>query len=354
MAQLARRVGPVIALALAGAGCGVAAGTSTVRPSQTIPPPPAALAPAAAGTRTSPPAPTTLPAPTALPAPNGASDSAPAAAPSNAAAPAAGGPDASRPCGVTAAAPGYDHVVWIVIENRGFGDVVGSPAAPYLASVARACGLATGYSGVAHPSLPNYLAMTSGSTHGVSDDANPSSHPINGPSIFSLLGGDWRSLQESMPANCARAGAGEYAVKHNPAAYYTSLTAACAVQDVPLAASPDISARFTLLTPNLCHDMHDCSTAAGDGWLASEMPLLLNSPTYRAGHTAIFITWDENDSGGAVVPTYVLAPSVRPGTQVSAAFTHYSLLRTTEELLGLSPLLGAAAQAPSMAAPFGL
>lgn len=339
MAQLVRRVAPIVAAALTAAGCGVAAGTSTVRPSQTIPPPAAQPGPAPATQAFPPPAAQPIPPPTAEPGPATAAQA---------------GPDASRPCGVVTAAPAYEHVVWIVMENRGFGDVVGSPAAPYLASVARACGLATGYAGVAHPSLPNYLAMTSGSTHGVGDDADPAAHPISGPSIFSLLGSDWRSLQESMPASCDRAGAGEYAVKHSPAAYYTSLTAACAAHDVPLAASPDISARFTLLTPNLCHDMHDCSTAAGDGWLASELPLLLDSPTYRAGHTAIFTTWDENDSGGSTVPTYVLAPSVRPGTQVSTAFTHYSLLRTTEELLELSPLLGAAAQAPSMVAPFGL
>ena len=230
------------------------------------------------------------------------------------------------------------------MENRGYGDVVGSSSAPYLASLARACGLATDYSGVAHPSLPNYIALTSGSTHGIGDDSGPSAHPVPGPSIFSLLGGGWRSLQESMPGACDRGSAGRYAVKHNPAAYYTDLGASCTAQDVPLdARPPDISARFTLITPNLCDDMHDCSTAAGDTWLAGQMAQILDSPTYRAGATAVFVTWDENDSGGTTVPTYVIAPSVPPGARVATAFTHYSLLRTTEELLGLQPMLGAAA-----------
>jgi hypothetical protein len=244
--------------------------------------------------------------------------------------------------------------VWIIMENRGEGDVVGSPSAPYLASVARRCGLATNYHGVGHPSLPNYIALTSGSTHGITDDDDPGSHLLAGPSIFSLLGAGWRSLEESMPKPCDRTSGGEYAVKHNPAAYYTGLGAACATQDVALGAGPDLTAPFTLITPNLCHDMHDCSTAAGDAWLAGEVPQIVNSATYGAGHTAVFITWDENDSGGTTVPTYVIAPSVRPDTQAADAFSHYSLLRTTEELLGLAPLLGAAAGAPSMAAAFNL
>lgn len=258
------------------------------------------------------------------------------------------------PCGSTATPPSYQRVVWIVMENRSFGDVVGSPSAPYLASVARACGLATHYNGVAHPSLPNYLAMTSGSSHGISDDDGPSSHPLADPSIFSLLGSGWRSLQESMPTNCDRGHTGDYAVKHNPAAYYTTVGAACATQDVPLTSPPDLSARFTLLTPNLCHDMHDCSTATGDTWLAGEVAAIVDSPTYRAGTMAVFVTWDENDSGDGPVPTYVIAPSVRPGTRSAVPYTHYSLLRTTEELLGLHPLLADAGAATSMRSGFNL
>jgi phosphatidylinositol-3-phosphatase len=247
-------------------------------------------------------------------------------------------------------------VVWIIMENRSYSDVVGSSSAPYLATVARECGLATNYRSVTHPSLPNYVALTSGSTYGIDDDNAPASHPLAGPSIFSLLGSGWRSLEESMPAPCDRGSGGEYAVKHNPAAYYTDLGPSCAAQDVALGsgATPDVSARFTLLTPNLCHDMHDCSTEAGDSWLASALPQILDSATYQAGHTAVFITWDENDSGASPVPTFVLAPSVQPGTRASAPFTHYSLLRTTEELLGLQPLLGASAVASPMETAFNL
>jgi hypothetical protein len=246
-------------------------------------------------------------------------------------------------------------VVVIVMENRALDEVAGSGSAPYAAHLARICASASGYSGVAHPSLPNYIALTSGSTHGISDDAGPGSHPIPGPSIFSLLGTGWRTLAESMPSPCDRSGGGEYATKHNPAVYYTSLAGSCPAQDVPLdAVAPDLSARFTLIIPNLCHDGHDCSTATADRWLSAEVPRMIASPEYRAGRTAVLITWDENDEGGTLVPTYVIAPSVRPGTVVSARLDHYAMLRAIESMLGLSPLLGAAATAPDLRGPFHL
>lgn len=259
-----------------------------------------------------------------------------------------------EPCTGSAPPARFDHVVWIVMENHGLGQIDGSPAAPYLNRLGRACGVATDYSGVAHPSLPNYIALTSGSTDGISDDSGPSSHPVAGPSLFSLLGSGWRSLEEGMPTNCDRGTSGEYAVKHNPAAYYTSIAVPCQTQDVPLGARPDLSARFTFITPDLCHDMHDCPIGKGDSWLSQEVPEILTSPEYQAGATALFITWDEDESGGTLVPTYVIAPSVVPATRSAAPLDHYSLLRTTEELLGLTPLLGRAAGAASMTVPFHL
>jgi hypothetical protein len=237
------------------------------------------------------------------------------------------------------------------MENRGLTQVSGSPQAPYLNSLAGACGLAINYSGVSHPSLPNYIALTSGSTQGIADDTG---RPLGVPTLFGLLGKDWKALEESMPSDCDQTSGGEYALKHNPAPFYTTIAAECAIQDVPLTNPPDISARFTFITPNLCHDMHDCSTSAGDRWLSTEVPLILDSTEYRSGNTALLITWDENDSGGSAVPCYVIAPSVPPGTRSATAFNHYSLLRTTEEMLGLAPLLGRAASAPSMREAFHL
>jgi phosphatidylinositol-3-phosphatase len=261
-----------------------------------------------------------------------------------------------RPCGRPGSPPSrYAHVIWIVMENESYADVLGSSDAPYLRGLAKACGSATHFTAEAHPSLPNYVAMTSGSTQGVTDDDGPSSHKLAVPSIFSQLGTRWRALQEAIPAPCGQGNSGRYAVRHNPAAYYTNIRASCRRRDVRLTARPNLSAAFTFVTPDLCHDMHDCSVATGDRWLAGFVPRVLHSRQYAAGGTALFITWDEDDySSGNVIPTLVIAPHTAPGTRSAGPFTHYSLLRTTEELLGLPTTLGAAAQASSMRAAFGL
>jgi hypothetical protein len=260
----------------------------------------------------------------------------------------------SGPCGTTTAAPAtYDHIVWILMENHSYSEIVGSPSAPYINQIAGECGLATNYFAISHPSLPNYIALTSGSTQGITDDNPPSSHPLNVPSIFSQLDpGNWRSLEESMPSSCDKTNSGEYAVRHNPAAYYTNLSD-CSTLDVPLGSTPDLSAKFTFVTPNLIDDMHDGTIQQGDTWLSTFLPKVFSSSEYQAGKTAVYITWDEDDSSlGNHVATILIAPSVKPGTQSSTLFNHYSMLRTTEEQLGLS-LLGNGATATSMRGAFG-
>ncbi|MEO7982353.1 MAG: alkaline phosphatase family protein, partial [Sporichthyaceae bacterium] len=260
----------------------------------------------------------------------------------------------------------YDHVIWIWFENK--APVVGSSAAPYLTSLAAQCGLATDYHGIAHPSLPNYLAATGGSTAGVTDDGPPSAHPVAGPSLFSQVtdsGRQWRSYQESMPGTCALTDSGRYAVKHNPAAYYPGVRTDCARWDVPLGAptggaladalATGALPAFAFVTPDMCNDMHDCSVATGDAWLARWVPTILSSSAYAGGRTAVVVTFDEDDrTSGNRVSTVVVAPSVRSGTTSGTTFDHYSLLRTTEELLGLPPTLGKAATAASMRDAFGL
>jgi hypothetical protein len=260
-------------------------------------------------------------------------------------------------------APGaaVKHVVWVVFENKKYDQVIGSPNAPTFNALAGQCGLATNFSAEAHPSLPNYIAMTSGGTQGITDDSGPSSHRLGVPSIFSQVG-DWRALQEDMPSNCDTGNTGTYAVRHNPATYYANLSD-CAQRDVPLGPTPDLSARFTFVTPNLCNDMHSCPTQSdaatevrtGDRWLASFLPKVVATPQYASGSTVVFLTFDESEGGSSQqVPTFVVSPSTPKGARSGTAFTHYSLLRTTEELLGLSPYLGAAASASSMRAAFGL
>ena len=246
----------------------------------------------------------------------------------------------------------YSHVVWIMLENVGYS-VVGSPSATYLNSMAAKCALATNDVAISHPSLPNYVALTSGSTQGIADDNEPSSHPLNVPNIFSQLQGNWRSYAESMPSSCDKVTSGQYAARHNPAVYYTNLPS-CSRNDVALTTSLNLSAAFTMISPNICNDMHSCPVATGDAWLKKYVPMILASRQYQSKSLALFITFDENDQAASNhVPTVVVAPSVPAGLRVPSRLTHYSLLRTTEALLHL-PLLGGARSASSMLTSFHL
>lgn len=258
----------------------------------------------------------------------------------------------SSPCGQKGTAH-YNHVVWILLENVGYS-VIGSRSAPYLNALTAACGLATHDYAVSHPSLPNYVALTSGSTQGIADDSEPSAHPLSVPSIFSELGNNWSSLVESMPSRCDHVTSGEYAARHNPVVYYSSLSASCPRNDVPLSIPLDLVKAFTFIAPNICDDMHSCSVATGDRWLQRIVPSILASSQYQSRSLALFITFDENNSQSSNrVPTWVIAPSVPRGVRVGVRYTHYSLLRTSESLLHV-PLLGHARNAPSMVGPFHL
>jgi hypothetical protein len=213
----------------------------------------------------------------------------------------------------------------------------------------------------------------------VSTDTTPGALPGGGlslPSIFGLLDGNWRALDESMPVPCDLTNSADssgqilYAVRHNPAAYYLELRSggggdrSCAADSVALdASSPlDLSAAFTFVTPNLVDDMHKtdytldpaAQIAAGDAWLSGFLPQVFASDDYQAGRTIVFLTWDEGSATDARVPLIVASPYVSPGLVVRSPATHYDLLRTTEDLLGLQPYLGHAATATSLRAAYGI
>ena len=270
---------------------------------------------------------------------------------------------AASPCGARTTPPDrYDHVVWIWLENHTSGQVFDH--APYLDTLRRQCGSITRYASVGSPSLPNYLAATSGSTTGVSQDVPPAQHPVDRDNLFRQVraaGGTATSFVEDMPVPCELADRGRYAVRHNPATYYIGNDdrAACTRDDVPLgtpaagALVDAIDARlptFSFVVPNLCDDMHDCAVATGDQWLRQVVGRILASSAYAAGRTAVFIVWDEPTP----MPFLVVAPTaVTPSGSVPTA-DHYSLLRTTEELLGINDHIGAAATAPSLRTAFGI
>lgn len=283
----------------------------------------------------------------------------------------------SGPCGFLQPAQAhYSHVLWIWMENHSYGAVIGSPSAPFENQVAAQCGLATNYHNVTHPSLPNYIAATSGLGLGqlgpFYPDCDPSPSCSAGPGVQSIFSQapSWKGYAESMNSPCAKGSSGDYAARHNPAVYYQSLAAACAANDVPIAnLYRDLSAgslpAFSFVTPNLIHDTHDGSVSDGDRWLRTVLGDITSAPQYRAGTVAVFIVWDEGEGGGTSncaanttdvgchVPALVLSASTRSGTASAGLFSHYSLLRTAEDLLGL-PALGQAAAAASMAPAFGL
>jgi phospholipase C len=252
------------------------------------------------------------------------------------------------------------------MENRTYSSVLGNGStAPKLSSYAAKCGLATASYAVTHPSLPNYLAATSGSTGGVTTDCSPGSCPQYPRSLFAQIqsaGKQWRAYVESMPQKCSAAISGRYAPKHNPAAYFTPVRSRCRSWDVPMGGSSGAFANalvhsalpaFSFVTPNMCHDGHDCSTSTADAWLGGWLGRITTSAAYRAGDTAVFVTWDEGVGSNQHIATVVLAPTVPPGLRSATRFTHYSLLRTTEDLLGL-PRLGSAAAARGMRVAFHL
>jgi len=274
-------------------------------------------------------------------------------------------------CGLVASAPTYKHVIVIMEENASYANVIGGSAAPYITSLANACGLATNYHNVTHSSLPNYLALTGGlplqRLGSYLNDCLPRGCPQVAPSSIFQEVGNWKAYEESMPSPCDRSNSGSYAPKHNPALYYAGLGVTCRTRDVSLGTTSSSSLlgdlannttapKYMFVTPNLCNDGHDCGIAGSEAWLIKWVPLLIASGAYKARDTAIFIVWDEGEGGNysagehcvassdtsCHVPLIVVAPSVPKGVKVGGNYSHYSLLATIDWLLGVPDLSGAA------------
>jgi phospholipase C len=258
---------------------------------------------------------------------------------------------ASVPAPPAAVSPyaGIDHVVVIMMENHSYGAIVNNPAAPYLNSLIRTYGLATNYTGIAHPSEPNYVALFSGSTQGVTDDGV---HNFGGRNLADQLeakGKTWRVVAEDVPLGCYAGatyyggpdGAGWYARKHEPAIMFTDIShnASRCAHITDLRHFSLTAANFQLVVPNMCHDMHDCSVATGDAFLKRFVSPITTNPNFA--HTLVVITFDEGtDSlgGGGRIATVLVGPMVKTGVRSATAHNHYSLLRTIENVWSLGCL----------------
>jgi len=252
------------------------------------------------------------------------------------------------------------RVWWIILENHEAGSIIGSPQAPYLNSLVDRYGLATNYYATSHPSEPNYVSLVAGSTLGVTSDGT---YHLDSPSLFSELataGLAWRVYAQDDRPDCYTGSSayggtdgpgapGAYARKHNPAISFVSVADhpdQCRnIQ--PLAAFDPNAGAFEMIVPNLINDMHDGTLGQGDAFLKAFVPSITASPAFEAGGV-LFITFDEGSTSdgslgdhGGHVATVIVAPGGTAGFRDQAYADHWSLLRTTEDVLGLPCLAGA-------------
>lgn len=234
--------------------------------------------------------------------------------------------------------PRLDHVVVIVFENHERDAVLGNGSAPTFDRLAARYADLADYHALTHPSLPNYLALVSGSTQGITDDCTTCS--AHGPSIGTLLTlahRSWGGYAEGFPSSP------RFAKNHMPFLYF-------ARQEThvhPLTAfSATAPPAFAFVVPDLCSDAHDCPVSRADGWLARFVPPLLRLP-----RTAVFVVFDEGSTdrgGGGHVAALALGSAISGHVRSVQPGGHYVLLRTIEDALGLRPL-GASARARPLA-----
>jgi len=263
----------------------------------------------------------------------------------------------------------FQHVFVIMMENTGYSNLIGNPNAPWINSTAAQFGLATQYTGVSHPSQPNYIAATSGSTNGVLDDKDVT---IDVPNIVDQVeagGRTWKAYMQSMSLCTTKlqhaCGNQLYERKHNPFVSYLDVQSSASRManivdfgqlDSDLA-SGDV-ANYIWISPDQCNDMHGrggpstdpCNfgnipglIATGDAFLFSTVSKIMASPAWN-GNSVIFVTWDESDfpfadvsgccdavPGGGHVVTLVISHSDHAARTSSLAYNHYSMLATIEQ-----------------------
>lgn len=248
--------------------------------------------------------------------------------------------------------PRFEHVFLIVLENREY-DPGQDP--PFLTGLARAGAASVNYYAVTHPSLPNYLALISGRTFGITSDST--SVTLKGETVVGQLeqvGMSWKAYMEGMPKPCFRGvQSGRYVKRHNPFMYFASIrndTRRCARVQPLAGLYADLESgtipNFVWITPDLCHDGHDCGTDAVNTFLQKVVPRITASPAYH-DRGVLFITYDEGNSNagccryaaGGHVQTVFTSDAITGGPRLTTAADHYSLLRTIEDGFGL-PHLG--------------
>jgi acid phosphatase len=243
---------------------------------------------------------------------------------------------------VTVAVPRPAHTVVVMFENQPYGAVIGNPQARYINALARSGALFTASFAVSHPSEPNYLALFSGSTDGVTSDQCPTSlHAPNLAADLIAKGITFAGYSEGLPRTGSQVcQLGSYARKHAPWTDFTGLPRSVNQPFTRFAAGgfaklPVVS----FVIPDLCNDMHDCSVGTGDGWLRAH---LSGYAIWARNHRSLLVvTFDEDDgSHSNHIATIFAGQQVRPG-RYGTPIDHYNVLRTIEQAYGL-PFRGAA------------
>lgn len=246
--------------------------------------------------------------------------------------------------------PNFSHVYTILLENQEYGNIVGGSSAPYLNSLIAQYGLSTNFTGITHPSEPNYIALFAGSTQGTTSDGIYNLSAKNVADQMEAKGKTWKMFAQNVPLNCftgatftgGEDGSGTYARKHEPAISFTDISGSpsrCA-NITDFTHFDPAAANYEFITPNLCNDMHNCSIAMGDSFLKGFVPKILNSAAWQQGGV-LFITWDEgltNIGGGGHIATLVISKQVPAGFKSATAHNHYSILKTIEDAWGLGCL----------------
>jgi hypothetical protein len=250
------------------------------------------------------------------------------------------------------------HVIIVWLENHEYGSVTAS-SMPYYYGLLHTYGQATSYYAVTHPSLPNYLAVWSGSTQGVTDDNIHNLSAVSLSNQLTAAGLSWRAYMQDYPGTGCFTGSsntggtdgpgvsGTYVRKHNPPMSFTYVSgSATQCGNVQPLARFDPSVNVAFVSPNLCNDAHDCSLTTADNFLKGFLPSVFNAPDWA--HTALFVSFDEgstNTNGGGHVTMLVARPGLS-GFTSATVHNHYGMLRTVEDTFGLGCLANSCTAAP--------
>ena len=255
--------------------------------------------------------------------------------------------------GMTYAQVQPNHIVILVLENKAYREIYNDTSAPYLNSLIQnpRTALFTRSFALARPSQPNYIMLFSGSPQGVNSNNTPTNLPFLAPNLgASLLANSYSfaGYSEDLPyTGFTDSAFAYYKRKHNPWVNWQGNAA----NGIPVSANKpftEFPTNYTALPtvsfviPNELHDMHDGTVKMGDTWIQDNMDGYVQ--WCKNNNSLFVVTFDEDNNSG--LDSNHIFTSITGGNIMGGLYdqpvTHYNVLRTIEQLLGL-PYLGASA-----------